>query len=106
MGSRGGLRRLLLSRTRRASRSLHGLSPGDLVARFGARTHLVRFGSTTQAVELARRYLHETEERRRIARQGREHVLARHTYDHRAREMLAVVRRLLDASARPAGAAS
>src|SRR5207247_8285352 len=30
MGSRGGLRRLLLSRTRRASRSLHGLSPGDL----------------------------------------------------------------------------
>jgi len=78
----------------------------DLEALFGDRTHLVMFGSTTQAVELARRYLHEPEERRRIARQGREHVLARHTYDHRAREMLAVVRRLLDASARPAGAAS
>src|SRR2546426_104298 len=35
MGSRGGLRRLLLSRTRRASRSLHGLSPGDLGAGVG-----------------------------------------------------------------------
>jgi len=78
----------------------------DLESLFQDRTHLVMFDSAAQAVELARRYLREPEERRQIARQGREFVLAHHTYDHRAREMLTVVRRLLDASARPAGAAS
>jgi len=78
----------------------------DLESLFQDRTHLVMFDSTAEAVELARQYLREPEARRRIARRGREHVLARHTYDHRAREMLAVFRRLLVASARPAGAAS
>ena len=75
----------------------------DLEALFRDRTHLVMFDSAARAVELARRYLREAEERRRIARQGREHVLRHHTYDHRAREMLAVFRRLLDSSAGPSG---
>ena len=78
----------------------------DLEALFVDRSHLVMFDSPTQAVELARWYLGQPEERRRIARQGREHVLAHHTYDHRAREMLAVFSRLLDSRAPAAGATS
>jgi glycosyltransferase involved in cell wall biosynthesis/tetratricopeptide (TPR) repeat protein/2-polyprenyl-3-methyl-5-hydroxy-6-metoxy-1,4-benzoquinol methylase len=39
-------------------------------------------------IERIRYFLEHPEERRRIARQGREEVLARHTYDHRAKSLL------------------
>ncbi|GJL78150.1 MAG: hypothetical protein NPINA01_11390 [Nitrospinaceae bacterium] len=49
--------------------------------------HLALF-SEANLIDRIRYYLEHPEERLRIARQGREEVLARHTYDHRAKFML------------------
>jgi hypothetical protein len=53
--------------------------------------HLVWARDDDEVSELAARYLDDESARRRIAAAGFEHVRARHTYDHRARELLAVL---------------
>lgn len=45
-----------------------------------------------EMLDLARYFLNNETARREIARRGRERVLRSHTYDHRAREILALVR--------------
>ena len=52
--------------------------------------HLVIF-SEENLIDRIRYYLTHPEQRLKIARQGREEVLARHTYDHRAKFLLATL---------------
>jgi hypothetical protein len=51
------------------------------------REHVVLYDDA-DVVDLAREYLRNTAARERIARQGHEHVLAYHTYDHRIATIL------------------
>jgi len=55
---------------------------------FENRKHLVWFHSIPEALELIEYYLDHDKERERIARAGRQEVLAHHTWDHRIAEML------------------
>ena len=55
--------------------------------------HLVTFKTMEEAIEKAKYYLEHEDERETIAGQGMEHTLARHTYKHRAEELLGVVNR-------------
>src|ERR1019366_5993912 len=52
--------------------------------------HLVLFKTVDEAVEKARYYLDHTEDRERIAKAGYEEFLDKHTYMHRAKEILKV----------------
>lgn len=54
----------------------------------GEGAHLVSFGPVEEGVDLARRYLDDTEGRRRIAAAGQAHALAGHTYAHRLELLL------------------
>jgi hypothetical protein len=56
----------------------------------GDREHVVMYDDE-QLLELANSYLRESVTRERIARHGYEHVRAHHTYDHRARALLAAI---------------
>jgi spore maturation protein CgeB len=51
--------------------------------------HCAWYGDAGQAAELVRHYLARPEERQRIARAGRAHALASHTYAHRLELLLA-----------------
>src|SRR5262249_25693829 len=51
--------------------------------------HFVGYGNPAEISKLARSYLEDEPERTRIAARGRELVLAEHTYDQRAGELLA-----------------
>ncbi len=57
---------------------------------FQDKEHLVIF-TEDNLIERIGFYLEHPEERLKIARQGREEVLARHTYDHRAKFLLATL---------------
>lgn len=50
--------------------------------------HLVTFKTIDQAVELARELLADPERRKAIAEAGYKEILAKHTYNHRVREIL------------------
>ncbi len=62
-------------------------------ATFKNEEQLVWFRDPAELEGLVTRYLADGEARRRIAEAGFRHVRAHHTYDHRAREMLDVLRR-------------
>jgi spore maturation protein CgeB len=51
--------------------------------------HCAWYGDAAHACELARSYLREPDVRERIARAGRLHALAHHTYAHRLELLLA-----------------
>jgi len=55
--------------------------------------HLIVYESEDELVGKVRRYLDDEPARNAIAQQGREEVLARHTYDHRVREIFDAVSR-------------
>jgi len=55
---------------------------------FGNGKHLVWFNSIPEAVELIEYYSANDEERERIAKAGRQEVLARHTWDDRIAEIM------------------
>ncbi len=57
--------------------------------------HLALSHSPEHTVEVARFYLDHPLSRERVARAGRRYVLAHHTYDHRARELLRLVKQVL-----------
>jgi spore maturation protein CgeB len=50
--------------------------------------HCAWYRDQAQAVELARHYLDNPEQRRQIADAGRRHALEHHTYAHRVRLLL------------------
>jgi hypothetical protein len=52
------------------------------------RVHCAWYRTPNEAAELTRHYLADTEERNRIARAGRAHALAHHTYAHRLELLL------------------
>jgi len=54
-------------------------------------THYIGYDTADEAVAQIRRYLEDEDGRARIARQGRELLLARHSYAARLREILAAV---------------
>lgn len=56
--------------------------------------HLVCFRGLTDLKEKLERFLHRADERERIARAGREHFLAHHAYEVRARQVLERLREL------------
>jgi hypothetical protein len=53
--------------------------------------HLVTYNSDEEAVEMVRYYLDHSEERERIAEQGYQEAVSKHTYRHRAQKMLETV---------------
>jgi spore maturation protein CgeB len=61
---------------------------------FEAGRHFVYY-EDENLVQTVRYYLDRPEERERIAREGQRHVLAHHTYLHRARALIATVRESL-----------
>ena len=72
--------------------------PGDVLRLFTDGTHLRTFGSGDEMRAAVEQALGDPDLRERVARRGRAEVLARHTYEHRAR-------RLLDPGATAANAA-
>ena len=62
----------------------------DLHKHFKDGEHLVTFKTIDEAVELARGLLSNPERREAIAKAGHEEFLAKHTYMHRAKEILKV----------------
>jgi spore maturation protein CgeB len=63
----------------------------DVFSLFKAGEHLIRFDNPGELVEKIKHYLDHSEERERIALQGREEVLKNHTYEHRIKKLLSVV---------------
>ncbi len=53
--------------------------------------HLVAYRDPDELRTLVSRYLTDADERRRIAEQGRRHVLAHHTYAHRMRRLVELI---------------
>jgi len=68
-------------------------APG-LETTFENHRHLVWYNSPAECVDLIRHYLALPDERRRIAEAGRELVHSRHTYVHRARELVELIEQL------------
>lgn len=64
------------------------------------REELVVYQSPRELFELAEQYLGREEERRRIAAAGQRVVLERHTYRHRAEQMIDIIRKELRLSVR------
>lgn len=60
---------------------------------FAHRRHLVMSESPSETLELVDYYLHNEQERREIALNGQEEVLAQHTYRHRAETFLACLKK-------------
>ncbi|MGE5550665.1 MAG: glycosyltransferase [Bacteroidota bacterium] len=95
-----GLQFSNLSRTQTSSRVFETLACGAFYlgpdtpgtrCHFTPGRHLVLSGSPLETLSLARYYLDHPGERARIAAAGQREVLRRHTYLHRAREMMAIV---------------
>ncbi len=63
----------------------------DVFSLFDDGEHLVSFDSTEDLKEKITYYLEHPDERERIAAQGCEEVLNKHTYVHRMREMLSII---------------
>ena len=67
-------------------------APGSgLTGMFTDGKHLVIYRDERELMERVAHYLENEEERERIAARGRQEVLARHTYAHRARRLLETV---------------
>ncbi|MEW6523731.1 MAG: glycosyltransferase [Bacillota bacterium] len=64
-------------------------------ARFRNGVHLALSASPPETLDMARYYLARPASRQKIAQAGREHVLAHHTYKHRAAQMLEPVRTVI-----------
>ena len=62
----------------------------DLLKHFADRVHLRTFKTIDEAVEIARYYLAHPDERNAIAEAGYKEFLDKHTYMHRAKEILKV----------------
>lgn len=64
--------------------------------------HLVEYDSPDEACQLVERFLKSDDERQGIAARGHTEAVARHTYTHRAREIVQAMRATLDRSDVPA----
>jgi len=62
-----------------------------LTEMFQDRKHLVIYRNEDELLELADYYLRNDEEREKIAAEGMKEVLEKHTYSHRAKEMLEIL---------------
>jgi hypothetical protein len=67
---------------------------GDL---FSSGCHLAAYRSIDEAVDLARELLADDQKRNRMANAGYQEVMANHTYEHRAREILKVCLKIKEA---------
>jgi spore maturation protein CgeB len=65
----------------------------DVRAVFEDGKHLATYSTVEELKEKLRLYLNDPLQREAIARAGRNEVLAKHTYDHRMREILSLIRR-------------
>jgi spore maturation protein CgeB len=63
----------------------------DVLSIFKPGKHLVSFKTIKELKELIKYYLQAPEEREKIARQGYEEVITKHTYAHRINEMLKII---------------
>ena len=63
----------------------------DVFSLFKDGEHLIRFDNPGELIEKIKYYIGHSEERERIALQGREEVLKNHTYEHRIKKLLSVV---------------
>lgn len=63
----------------------------DVVTLFKSGEHLVCFKETGEVKDLVRYYLKHPQERKKIARQGYNEVLEKHTYVHRIKELLKAI---------------
>ena len=63
----------------------------DVFSLFKDGEHLIRFDNPGEVAKKIKYYLDHSEERERIALQGREEVLKNHTYEHRIEKLLSVV---------------
>ena len=63
----------------------------DVFSLFKDGEHLICFDNHGELIEKIKYYLDHSEERERIALQGREEVLKNHTYEHRIEKLLSVV---------------
>ncbi len=63
----------------------------DVKQLFDDGKHLVIFNNAKDLIEKIVHYLHHPEQRQKIAQQGHEEVIRKHTYLHRIREMLSVI---------------
>jgi hypothetical protein len=64
---------------------------------FTSGTHLVTYRTVEEAVSLAKELLADPERREIISKAGYAEVMAKHTYDHRAKEMLKVCLKIKEA---------
>jgi hypothetical protein len=65
--------------------------PNGLEELFTDRKHLVIYHNPEEAIELARYYLNNHDEREAIAKAGQTEVLAKHTYDFRTEQILTTI---------------
>ena len=63
----------------------------DAMTLFEDRKHLVFYKNVDELINLAKLYLHNPEERKRIAENGRQIALEKHTYKHRIEEILSII---------------
>jgi len=63
----------------------------DVFSLFKDGEHLIRFDNPGELVEKIKYYLDHPDERKEVAKQGREEVLKNHTYKHRIKKLLSVV---------------
>ncbi len=70
-----------------------------LTEMFQHRKHLVIYKNEKELFELADYYLRNEDEAEKIAAEGMKEVLSKHTYEHRANEMIRIIRSLKDAAA-------
>jgi len=68
---------------------------------FEDRRHLVLYRNSAELLDLVEYYLRNHDEREKIGQQGMEEVLARHTYEHRIKEMTAIAASFLGKNRRP-----
>jgi spore maturation protein CgeB len=71
----------------------------DVLSLFESGKHLVVFRDLKELSEIIPYYLDHPEEARKIAQQGRKLVLEKHTFQHRIKEMLRIIKRNRDVSA-------
>jgi hypothetical protein len=70
---------------------LTNMVPNGLEELFTDKKHLVIYHSINELIELAQYYLDHPVEREAIARNGQQEVLANHTYQHRAEQILSTI---------------
>lgn len=71
----------------------------DVLNLFESGKHLVVFRDLKELSEIIPYYLDHPEEARKIAQQGKKLVLEKHTFQHRIKEMLRIIKRNRDVSA-------